>query len=155
MSNQNPVQIDLANHADIPALSQLIDSLFALESEYKINQDAQQRGLTLLLSSGSRARLWCARAGSRVVGMVSVQLVASTAEGAWSGWMEDLIVQEDYRSQGTGKALVDAAWNWAKSQGATRMQALVDQDNHAAMKFYNKLNFTRGCMFNITLHQPA
>jgi GNAT superfamily N-acetyltransferase len=73
--------------------------------------------------------------------MATAQLVISTAEGAPSAWIEDVVVREDWRGNGVGRALLDAVLAWARSQGAVRAQLLADLDNAPALAFYDKLDW--------------
>jgi GNAT superfamily N-acetyltransferase len=78
---------------------------------------------------------------SRAVGMATAQLVISTAEGAPSAWVEDVVVREDFRGKGLGRALLDAVLAWARSQGALRAQLLADLDNAPALAFYDRVGW--------------
>jgi GNAT superfamily N-acetyltransferase len=82
--------------------------------------------------------VWVAERRGRIVGRVTVQLLVSTAEGALSGLLEDLVVSSAYRHRGLGKALLSAAVKWSREQGATRMQLLADGRNVPALIFYRK-----------------
>ncbi len=73
--------------------------------------------------------------------MVSAQLVISTSQGSNSAWVEDMVVSEQYRAQGLGRQLLDAALQWAKDKGATRAQLLVDLDNEPAIGYYEHLGW--------------
>jgi GNAT superfamily N-acetyltransferase len=73
--------------------------------------------------------------------MVSAQLVISTAEGAPSAWVEDMVVRADCRGEGLGRALLEALLAWAADQGATRAQLLVDLDNAPALGYYQHLGW--------------
>lgn len=134
--------IDAAVAADIPALVALLGELFAIEQDFMPDPQRQARGLALLLAHPERARVLVARgADGRTLGMVSAQLVISTAEGAPSAWIEDMVVAASHRRQGIGRALLTAALEWACAQGATRAQLLVDLDNHPALDFYRHLGW--------------
>ena len=53
-------------------------------------------------------------------------------------WVEDLAVDLEHRSQGVGKALLDAAKAWARERGATHLEldsALARADAH---RFYER-----------------
>ena len=53
-------------------------------------------------------------------------------------WVEDLAVDPERRSQGVGKALMDAARDWARERGATHLEldsALARTDAH---RFYER-----------------
>ena len=73
--------------------------------------------------------------------MVSAQLVISTAMGAPSAWIEDMVIREQFRGQGVGKALLEKAKDWAKTKGAKRVQLIADADNAAALNFYKHLEW--------------
>lgn len=122
---------------DLPAMTRLLQELFAVETEFAVDTEKQRAGLQMLLDS-SRAGIWVAERRGRVVGMVTMQLVVSTAEGGFSGLLEDLVVSSAYRRRGLGKALLSAAVKWAREQGATRIQLLADGRNVPALIFYRK-----------------
>ena len=77
----------------------------------------------------------------KAVGMVSAQLVVSTAQGATSAWVEDMVLDAAYRGHGIGKQLLQNALTWAKNKGATRAQLLVDVENIDAVSYYQHLNW--------------
>jgi GNAT superfamily N-acetyltransferase len=136
------MKIDDATPDDLPALSALLDQLFSIEQDFKPNTGNQVKGMALLLQQPDRAAIKVARdAEGRIVGMVSAQLVISTAEGAPSAWVEDMVVREDWRGQGIGRALLEHLMDWARSKGATRAQLLVDLDNEPALGYYQHLGW--------------
>jgi len=129
--------IAAAQVVDGPALRSLLGELFTLEQDFLPDAARQAAGLTQLLADRQRGAIVVARdpAGS-VIGMVSGQLVISTAEGAYSVWVEDLIVQAAWRGRGVGAALLAGVLQWAQERGATRAQLLVDDANAPALAFY-------------------
>jgi GNAT superfamily N-acetyltransferase len=127
-----------ARETDLPSLVELIRQLFALEPDFKADPERQRRGLGLLLAEPGRAIVLVAERGGRVIAMVTAQLVISTAEGAPSAWLEDMVVDATERGRGTGPLLLDALQAWAVSRGATRLQLLADRENAPALRFYAK-----------------
>lgn len=130
-----------AAEADLPALVDLLGRLFALEADFEPDPARQEAGLRLMLADPERRAVLVAERGGRVTGMATVQLVVSTAEGAPSAWVEDLVVAEPERGQGTGRALLEALAAWAARRGATRWQLLVDEENRPAHGFYRRLGW--------------
>lgn len=122
---------------DLPAMTRLLHELFAVETEFAMDTEKQRCGLHMLLDS-EQAGIWVAERRGRIVGMVTVQLVVSTAEGGFSGLLEDLVVASAYRRRGLGRALLNAAVTWSREQGATRIQLLADGRNVPALIFYRK-----------------
>lgn len=136
------IRIGAAAVADIPALTELLAELFGIEQDFTPDMGCQQRGLALLLQDVERAHVAVARDDlGRVVGMVTAQLVISTAEGAPSAWIEDMVVTAEFRRQGVGRALLQAVADWAVQRGATRAQLLVDLNNLPALDYYDHLGW--------------
>jgi GNAT superfamily N-acetyltransferase len=135
------IKIETGTKLDIPALSRLIAALFSVEEDFTPNLNAHAKGLELLIDRGGV--VFVARAGTEIAAMATVQLVASTAEGALSAWIEDVFVLPDYRKRGTGRELICAIEDWAKAQGATRLQLLAEETNHPALSFYDAIGFSR------------
>jgi GNAT superfamily N-acetyltransferase len=134
--------IDNARHEDIPDLVQLLDELFSIEQDFTPNHVKQAQGLELLIANPSRANIKVARnAQGKVIGMVSAQFVISTAQGAPSAWVEDMVVSTEYRGAGIGKLLLESTLAWAKENGATRAQLLVDISNEPALGYYSHLGW--------------
>ena len=131
-----------AGKADIPDLVQLLALLFIIEKDFKPDTNKQQKGLTLVLKNSATATMQVAKNDTgKVIGMVSAQLVISTAEGAVSAWVEDMVIDASYRGHGIGKQLLQNALTWAKNKGATRAQLLVDTANTDALGYYQHLNW--------------
>jgi GNAT superfamily N-acetyltransferase len=136
------ITIGQAQAADTDALVELLQLLFSIEQDFIPDAAAQRRGLTLLMANPDRGQVFVARdQAQHVIGMVSAQLLMSTAIGAPSVWIEDVILRGPYRGQGVGKALLDSAIAWAQAKGAKRIQLLADADNAAALDFYRHLNW--------------
>ncbi len=131
-----------ASGADIPALVGLLATLFSIEKDFQPDISKQETGLSLLINNTQTATIQVARNhANQVIGMVSAQLVISTAQGAPSAWVEDMVVDSAYRGQGIGMQLLQNALNWAKKNGATRAQLLVDIENSEALSYYQHLKW--------------
>lgn len=136
------IKITDANHHDIPALVDLLAELFSIEKDFKPNTAKQISGLEMLINQPKLSVIKVARnVDGKIVGMVSAQLVISTAQGAASAWVEDMIISKQYRAAGLGKTLLNATLQWAKEKGATRAQLLVDIENTLAMGYYQHLGW--------------
>ena len=135
------VTIASASVADIPELIDLLAVLFSIEQDFSPDPDKQRRGLAALLASPTGHIAIARDTASRAVGMATAQLVISTAEGAPSAWIEDVVVREDFRGKGLGRALLDAVLDWARSRGAVRTQLLADLDNAPALAFYERVGW--------------
>lgn len=143
MMNHNELIIENANMGDVPALVQLLNVLFSIEQDFSPNEQRQSEGLSLILQNPDHAVIKVVRykEEANIIGMVSAQLVISSAQGSYSAWIEDMVISEDYRAQGVGRQLLSAVLQWAKEKGATRAQLLVDLDNEPALGYYNHLGW--------------
>ncbi len=138
--------IRAALSSDIPALSALLHQLFSIEQDFTPDNAKQVAGLTQLLQHPERGTILIAQNASsedsgEVIAMVSAQLVISTAQGSPSAWIEDMVVEQAWRSQGVGRQLLTAILDWARLKGATRAQLLVDMDNPPALAYYDHLGW--------------
>jgi len=131
-----------ATESDIDNLVSLLSDLFTIEKDFNPDLSKQKRGLELLVKNHSTATVQIAKnAMSQVIGMVTAQLVISTAQGSASAWIEDMIIDVPYRGKGIGKQLLQRTLDWAKQNGATRAQLLVDIENTEALGYYEHLKW--------------
>lgn len=138
--------VDFATHADLPAMADLLESLFTLEADFKPERDRQLRGLRLILDAPEIGQLFVLRAGEDVIGMANALITVSTAQGTRVLLLEDVIVRADKKGAGLGRKLVEHVCAWAKAQGMTRVTLLADKDNAAALAFYDRLGFEPSAM---------
>jgi GNAT superfamily N-acetyltransferase len=131
-----PPAIRAATPADLDALVRLLGVLFSIEADFRPDPGRQRRGLALLLAEPERCAVLIADDAGVVVGMVTAQLVISTAEGGLSALVEDMVVDEAVQRRGVGRRLLDAVERWAMARGATRLQLLADRENAPALAFY-------------------
>jgi ribosomal protein S18 acetylase RimI-like enzyme len=116
---------------------ELLRLLFTIEEDFAFDPERQRRGLTLLLAA-DRALILVAEDGREVIGMATGQLLISTAEGAFSLNIEDVVIAPGHRGRGVGAALLDNLAGWGRKQGASRMQLLADRTNQPALGFYRR-----------------
>ena len=139
------VIIEPAKPEDIPRLVELLNNLFGIELDFTADATRQVRGLEMLMSEAAkydRQTIAVARNDAGIpVGMATAQLIVSTAEGALSAWIEDVIVHPEHRRQGIGSMLIGNLLEWAKARGATRAQLVADQENESADFFYASLSW--------------
>ncbi len=131
-----------AKPEDIPGLISLLRLLFSIEEDFVFDAEKQQKGLALLLEQQSSA-IYLAKRDGETVGMITGQLLISTAEGEPALLIEDLVVSPDYRKKNIARTLIEHLGVWAAEKGANRMQLLADVNNKEALDFYNKCAWNR------------
>jgi GNAT superfamily N-acetyltransferase len=140
------VKIARSGKTDIPFLARLISELFAIETDFPVNTAKQEAGLAMLMENEERALVLKASYDDEIIGMVTVQLVVSTAMGGWSGLLEDMVVALPFRAKGVGSLLVGEAEKWSAEKGATRIQLLADKANPPALDFYRRRGYENTSM---------
>ena len=73
-----------------------------------------------------------------LVGLCTAYLDMHSVRFGYRAWVEDLAVDPERRSEGIGKALLDAAKAWAKERGATHLELDSGDDRHDAHRFYER-----------------
>jgi len=136
------IRIRPAAPADIGALVALLRQLFDLETDFRPDEASQRKGLALMLGEPERRAVLVAAVNGLVVGMVTAQLVVSTAEGGMSALVEDMVVDAPSRGHGAGAELLRAIEAWARERGATRLQLLADRENAPALAFYARMGWS-------------
>ncbi len=136
------INYQVASDAEINDLVSLLSDLFTIEKDFNPDLSKQKKGLELIIKNRNTATVQVAKnTAGKVIGMVTAQLVISTAQGAASAWIEDMVVHSAYRGHGIGKQLLQRTLDWAKENGATRAQLLVDIKNKEALGYYEHLKW--------------
>lgn len=95
------------------------------------------------LASGGGALL-AHHTQSGAVGFAEISLRHEHVEGASSApvaYLEGWFVDEAFREQGVGKALVEAAARWAKEQGLSELASDAELQNAASQQAHERLDF--------------
>lgn len=85
--------------------------------------------------------IWVARAGARIVGMATLIIVHKLC--AISSDVESVVVDEAYRGQGLGKALMKKLVARARARHAKRVDLTSNPARTAANAMYQKLGFKK------------
>jgi GNAT superfamily N-acetyltransferase len=131
-----------AQPEDLESLTALLRELFSIEADFAADAGRQRRGLALMLDGCLKHRcVKVAELEGEVVGMVTAQLLISTAEGGIVALVEDMVVDSRHRGRGIGRQLMDAIESWSRERGASRLQLLADRTNFSALDFYDKIGW--------------
>jgi ribosomal protein S18 acetylase RimI-like enzyme len=83
--------------------------------------------------------LWLARDGSEIVGVLLARLL-TTSEAAGAG-VDNLLIDKNYRRQGLGRALMQAAEAHYGARGLTCMRLAVNVENSIAQALYRSMGY--------------
>lgn len=137
------ITVERAVEEDLPSMASLIGVLFAIEADFEIDYDKQLSGITKLFYCEG-TDLLVAKHEGKVVGMVTMQRLISSAAGDYIGQIEDLVVDEAYRKMGVGSRLINKMRFVAiEEHGYKRIQLAADIDNDYALHFYTRRGFRR------------
>ncbi|HHD84009.1 MAG TPA: GNAT family N-acetyltransferase [Campylobacteraceae bacterium] len=134
------VTVERAQEGDLSQMAELLSELFAIEQDFEIDFEKQLAGITKLFHHEGK-ELLVARHEGKVVGMVTMQRLISSAEGDYIGQIEDLIVREDYRKMGIGSRLLNKMRAIAQELKYKRIQLAADAANENAQEFYVRRGF--------------
>lgn len=135
---------------DERALHALLDEAEALHARLQPSLFRKPRAATRRTLGFTRAdELWLVAEGEggAAAGMVRMRLHDSPPQ-AWMvparrAQIEDLAVAEPARRRGCARALLVAATEWARAQGATQLLLTVWEGNAAAERLYARLGYRR------------
>ena len=136
MCDREAATVRPARPDDIETMTELLAELFTIEADFAVDPTVQRRGLQLLLKNPDQACVLVAETVGKIVGMVTVQLLTSTAEGGRVGLLEDLVVHGGWRGRGVGTSLLREVETWAHKRGLLRLQLLADKENLPGLEFY-------------------
>jgi GNAT superfamily N-acetyltransferase len=120
-----------ADAAEIARLNKLFNGVDALPEQYAERlADACRVDIPIL-----------AEMDGRVVGLANLRLAPSVFYAEPYAELSELFVEEDFRRQGIGQALVQYAEERAREAGADEMIILTDFYNHSAQMLYFSLGY--------------
>ena len=117
----------------------LYDWLFAPPGSRPSQWDERRAEVALRQAIDSHdAAVLVADAEGTLVGLVTAYQDLHSVRFGYRAWVEDLAVDPERRSQGIGKALLDAAKAWARERGATHLELDSADTRPDAHRFYER-----------------
>ena len=106
---------------------------------------ARSREYILGLIAAQNVGVFVAERGERLIGFINVIVRMSSdipmLVPRCFALIENLAVDEDFRRQGIGRALLEYAHHWAMEQGAGRIELNVYEFNRGASAFYREIGY--------------
>jgi GNAT superfamily N-acetyltransferase len=88
--------------------------------------------------AGEDSEILLALDSDQITGLCSAYIDLDSVRFGRRCWIEDLAVDPERRSQGIGKALLDAAKDWARQRGATHLELDTGLARTDAQRFYER-----------------
>jgi len=135
------ISVRPATSDDVPRLCALLALLFTQEADFQPNSEKQSRALRLIMDQPEFGQIFCAINGESLIGMVSLLFTPGITSAGPAAWLEDLIVDPEWRGRGIGSLLLRESIRHAESVGCTRITLLTDAINLSAIRFYERAGF--------------
>ncbi len=128
--------------AAAPDLDQLADLFDQYRQFYQCSPDlgAAQAWLAENIEAG-RSTIFAADNGSELLGFAQLYPALCSVDLVDYFVLYDLFVVEAARRQGIARALMNAASDWAKAQGAARLDLETARDNYSGQALYRDLGY--------------
>ena len=128
-----------AQPADAEAIAQLLHDFNTEFDDHSPGAAALSDRFRQLLATGETTVLL---GGAAPDGLVVLRFRPDIWTESLECYVAELYVVPDRRGQGLGRALMEAAIEFARYEGATRMDLGTGEDDTAARRLYESLGFT-------------
>lgn len=133
------VEIRAAQSGEEAAIVPLYEWLFAAPGSQPAAWDPKRAAVALAQAIESHdACVLVADADGELVGICTGYQDLHSVRFGYRVWVEDLAVDPEHRSRGVGKALLDAAKDWARERGATHLELDSAEARTDAHRFYER-----------------
>jgi ribosomal protein S18 acetylase RimI-like enzyme len=140
------VKVRSARPEDLAEIARLFD---AYRGFYRQQSDrvAAERFLRERFARGDSHVFVAERASGGLAGFTQLYPSLSSVSLARIFVLNDLFVDPDVRRSGVGRALLEAAHDFAKRQGVVRVTLETARDNTSAQRLYEALGYERDTAF--------
>ncbi|MDY6820428.1 MAG: GNAT family N-acetyltransferase [Deferribacterota bacterium] len=136
------INIRLATVSDLDNIVELHLKLLAFEGEFEGDRKNIEWAYKNIINS-ENSFIVVIELDKKIIGMCSLQTLISTIEGGNICYIEDVYIEKDYRTFGYGIKLMEFVENFCKKLNYKRIQLLCKIDNNRAVKFYERLGFSK------------
>jgi ribosomal protein S18 acetylase RimI-like enzyme len=129
------MKIDILKIQDLtPNRETLISNLFK-----QLGGEKEQTNLKEVLEEENRITLAFCEDNNEVIGIAS--MCTYKVISGKKGWIEDVVVDEQYRGQGIGRKLMEKLLEEGKKKGLTEILLFTEDHRIPAIKLYSDLGF--------------
>src|ERR1700754_3406028 len=128
-----------AQPAEVERVLGMYEWLFAPPGSVPPRWDPERARLAIAAAiEDQEAAVLIAEHRTDLLGLCTAYLEMNSVRFGPRCWVEDLAVSPQHRSQGVGKALLDAAKDWARERGATHLELDSGDARADAHRFYER-----------------
>lgn len=123
-------------------LADLLPLMRAYQTFYHVETICDERNAAFFSQFGPKSNLGCQFLyikDGQAVGFATVYFKFSSTVAAKTALMNDLFVMPQARGAGVGEALIEHGRDYARLNGAVRLEWTTALDNHIAQGLYDKL----------------
>lgn len=139
MTRESETRVRPATAADAPAFGRLLHAFNAEYDEPTPSADEIAERAAPLIESGEVTVLFV---GDGPEGFAELRFRPSLYTGGLDAYLEELYVVPERRGRGLGRALLEAAMDYARARGADRIDLNTSEDDVAARALYERTGFT-------------
>lgn len=137
------IHFKIAEAADTATVANLLGQLFE-EVEHALEAEEIASFFAEIDSDDTHSTLLALDDDGDAVGIITLAESLSIYAGGRIGVVNELYVVPEYRSEGVGKILLDAAKDLGKSRGWTRLEVTTPGDDFVkTLRFYEREEFMR------------
>lgn len=141
---ESKIKLRLAKAAEVKSIIELLAQLDRPLPKDKYETKKFQKLIkSYILSSSAKANrgIILASTDSKIIGLVSFELLERLNQPLREFWIPDLVVSEEYRSRGTGKLLLQKCEFIAKRKKCYRIRLESRNDRIDSHNFYKGIGF--------------
>ena len=132
----------IARPEDAELLLSLIEAYYTFDG-IAFDASAMRRGIAELLANASLGEAWFVRSDAKALGYFILTFGFDLEFGGRQATMTDLFLVEDSRGRGIGRATLSHIETLLNERGIGALELQVEDDNRAALGFYERIGFTR------------
>ena len=136
-----------STYDDIPSLLELLYELGRPKPQKDDELETFTKLLKTYMQEDNKKILVAEIENSKIVGMMSIVFVSRLNQNTLEMYVPELIVSQNYRSNGIGKKLINFSIDIGKEKKCHRMRLESGNQRTESHKFYRNLGFENSSIF--------
>ena len=141
------ITIRESTYDDIPSLLELLYELGRPKPQKDNEPETFTKLLKTYMQEDNKKILVAEIENSKIIGMVSIVFLSRLNQNTLEMYVPELIVSQNYRSNGIGKKLINFSIDIGKEKKCHRMRLESGNQRTESHKFYRNLGFENSSIF--------